>query len=428
VVHLNLIYVIIDGLGDRPVEELGNKTPLEAAATPNMDLLAKKGETGMMYTVGKGIAPESDVGVISILGYNPFKYHTGRGPLEALGSEVHMNDGDLALRCNFATLGSGNKIVDRRAGRNLTVEEATELSKVINDGVKFESYPANFEFKNTIGHRGVLVIRSERKPLSGNITNTDPAYSRVEGLGVAEVDVEMTLKRCTPLEETEKAIISAKLVNEFTQKSYLVLDKHDVNEKRVTQGKLKANLILTRDAGHLVPKFFNINERYGVRFTCLADMPVERGIAKLAGMHMVALPPPSEDIERDYVHRAEKVRHLLPQYNCLYLHIKGPDVPSHDGNPHLKKRLITAIDKYLFGKLLPKIKMEDHIICITADHSTPCELKAHSDDPVPLLVSGNKIEGDNVHKFSEKECRKGSLGILESGIELMPKLIACLKG
>jgi 2,3-bisphosphoglycerate-independent phosphoglycerate mutase len=406
---------------------LGNKTPLEAADTPNLDFLAEKGKTGLMNPVKKGVAPESDVAVISILGYDPFKYYTGRGPLEAWGSGVPMSNGDLVLRCNFATMSSEGKIIDRRAGRDLSTDEAAELSEAINERVRLSSYPADFEFRNTIGHRGVLVIRSKGKPLSSKITNTDPAYSRVGDISIAEAKVEIALKKCMPLDETDEAKISAELVNEFTQKSHEILEEHKVNKRRAAEGKLKANVILARDAGHLIPEFFNIDKKYGVRFACLADMPVERGIAKLAGMHLVDLPPPSRDIKRDCTIRVKKLFDLLPSYDCFYLHIKGPDEPGHDGNPNLKAQLIAAIDKYLFGALLPNIRLQDYIICVTADHSTPCKLKAHSDDPVPLLISGDKIKGDGVHKFSEKTCRNGSLGILERGTELMPMLMTFLK-
>jgi len=424
---LKLIYVVIDGMGDLPTEELGNKTPLEAAETPNMDFLAKNGKTGLMYTVGRGIAPESDVAVISILGYDPFKYSTGRGVLEAVGSDLTVKEGDLALRCNFATIEHENKIVDRRAGRDLTIKEATELSKAINNKVKLESYPVDFEIKNTVSHRGALVIRSKKKPLSSKITNTDPAYSRLDGIGVAKIQVEMILKKSEPMVDTEEAKISAELVNEFVQKSHLIMDRHDVNKKRVAEGKLKANLILTRDAGHLLPKFFNINDRYNVRFACLADMPIEVGISKLVGMHVIELPTPSHDLEKDCALRLKKLFDTLPLFNCFYIHIKGPDEPGHDGEVELKKKLIAIVDKHFFGKLLPKIKLEDHVICVTADHSTPCKLKTHSDDPVPILVSGGNIKGDGVDRFSERECKKGSLGVLEKGTELMPKLIAFLK-
>jgi len=424
---LKLIYVVIDGMGDLPTEELGNKTPLEAAETPYMDFLAKNGKTGLMYTVGRGIAPESDVAVISILGYDPFKYSTGRGVLEAVGAGLTVKEGDLALRCNFATIEHKNKIVDRRAGRDLTTKEATELSKAINNQVKLKSYPMDFEFRNTVSHRGALIIRSKEKSLSSKITNTDPAYSRLDGIGVAKIQVEMILKKSKPMVDTEEAKISADLINEFIQKSHLVMDRHEVNKKRVAEGKLKANLILTRDAGHLLPKFFNINDRYNVHFACLADMPIEIGISKLVGMHVIELPTPTNDLKKDCTLRLKKLFDALPIFDCFYIHIKGPDEPGHDGKVELKKKLIAIVDKHFFGKLLPKIKLEDHIICVTADHSTPCKLKTHSDDPVPILISGGKIKGDGVDGFSERECKKGSLGVLENGTELMPKLIAFLK-
>jgi len=425
--HLKLIFVVIDGMGDLPIEELGYKTPLEAADTPNMDFLAKTGKTGLMYTVGKSIAPESDVAVVSILGYDPFKYDVSRGAIEVLGADLTMKDGNLALRCNFATLGLNNTIIDRRVRRSLTTEEATELAKSINEQIQLESYPASFQFKNTISHRGALVIRSKEKKLSGNITNTDPAYTRIKGIGVAEPEAEMILKKCEPLEKTEEAKISANLVNEFTQKGMTILDNNKINKKRTKEGKLKANVILTRDAGHRLPKFPHLNQRYGFNFVCLVDMPVERGISKLAGMHMVDLPPPSENLEKDCKLRVEKLLVTLPSYDCFYIHIKGPDEPGHDGNFNLKTQLIAIVDKHFVGNMLQEINLDDHVICVTADHSTPCELKSHSDDPVPLLVSGNKIQADNVQKFSEKECKKGELNILLYGTRLMPKLITYLK-
>lgn len=414
-------------MGDRPIGGLGNKTPLEAAETPNMDLLAKNGKTGLMYTVAKGIAPESDVAVMSILGYDPFKYSTGRGVLEAVGAGVEVEDGALALRCNFATLGRGNRIIDRRAGRTLTTEEAKELSKAVREKVRLESHPADFEFVGTIGHRGVLVIRSRKGKLSSKITNTDPAYSRMEELGIAERTVEMVLKECEPMNRSEEAKISARLVNEFVKKSHEVLEGHEINKRRVTEGKLSANIILTRDAGHLLPRFFAINEKYNVRFACLVDMPIERGIAKLAGMQVVDLPPPSESLKEDCLLRVNKLLEVLPSHDCFYIHIKGVDEAGHDGDFRMKTQMISVIDRYLLGNLLREVCLENVIICVAADHSTPCELKTHSDDPVPLLISGNGIQGDNVQKFSERDCKKGSLGILERGTELMPKLIGFLK-
>ena len=415
-------------MGDLPIKSLGNKTPLETAETPNMDTLAKNGKIGLMYSVKKGVAPESDVAVISLLGYDPFKYSTGRGVIEAAGAGLNMKDGDLALRCNFATLGEGKTIIDRRVARSLSTEEATELSQAANEQVKLESYPATFEFKNTLGHRAVLLIKSKKKPLSSNITNSDPAYTIVNGLGVAKAEVEMVLQTCEPTDKTEASKVSASLVNEFIDKTHKLWDNHPVNLKRAAEGKLKANVVLTRDAGHLLPKFFNINKHYHVNFACLADMQAERGIAQLAGMDSTLLPPPSGNLQKDCEIRVKALLDILPKYDCFYIHLKGPDEPGHDGNCTLKTQIISAIDKYFFGPLLKQISLKDNLICITTDHATPCSLKVHSDTPVPVLISGDKIEGGGkAVKFSEKECAKGSLGTLDRGCELMPKLMEMLK-
>ena len=209
-----------------------------------------------MYTVKKGVAPESDVAVISLLGYDPFKYSTGRGVIEVAGAGLKMKNGDLALRCNFATLGQGKTIIDRRVARSLSTEEATVLTKAANEQVKLESYPATFEFKNTLGHRAALLIKSKAKPLSGKITNSDPAYIIVNGLGVAKADVDMELKTCEPNEDTEAAKVSAGLVNEFIEKTHKLWESHPLNVKRVAEGKLKANVVLTRDAGDSASQIF----------------------------------------------------------------------------------------------------------------------------------------------------------------------------
>ena len=424
---MKLIYVAVDGVGDIPSKQLDNKTPLEVAETPNMDALAAKGKTGLMYTVGKGIAPESDAAVISLLGYDPFKYSTGRGVIEAVGAGLDMKDGDLALRCNFATLGEGKALVDRRAGRSLTTPEAIELAEATNKQIKLESYPATFEFKATLGHRAVVVIRSKDKPLSGKIYNSDPAYAIVNGLGVAQEKVDMTLKTVEALEDTEAAKNSAALVNELILKTHELWENHPTNIKRAKEGKLKANVLLTRDASSLLPKFFNINQHYNVNFAALADMHTELGIAKLAGMNATLLPPPSGNLQEDYNLRVKALLKALPEHDCFYIHLKGPDEPGHDGNYKLKTQIIEAVDKHFFGPLLKQISLKDNLICITADHATPCDLKIHSDTPVPLLISGDTTGNDKKVKFCERQCANGSLGTLEHAYTLMPKLMEIRK-
>ena len=414
-------------MGDLPISELGGKTPLEAAETPNMDFLAQNGKRGLMYSVGKGVAPESDVAVISLLGYDPLIYSTGRGIIEAVGAGLNVEDGDLALRCNFATMGQGDKILDRRVARTLTTEEAKELSDFANEEVKLETIHTTFEFRNTLGHRAALLIKNKGKPLSAKITNSDPAYYIKNGLGVASFNAKMILKKCKPMANTHEAKISANLVNEFIEKTRLIWENHPVNEKRSASGKLKANVVLTRDAGDSLPKFFDINQKYNLRFAALVDMHVERGITELAGMHTILLPPPTKKLEEDYKIRVEKLVAMLPNYDCFYIHLKGPDEPGHDGDCHLKTRVISAIDKHFFGRLLDEISVQDYIICITTDHATPCVLRVHSDTPVPVLIADGKKESAETVKFSEQSCREGKLGIVAHGYELMPQLVGLLR-
>ena len=423
-----LLYIVLDGLGDRPIPEFGGKTPLEVAETPNLDRLAEQGRLGLMYTVSAGIAPESDVAVISILGYDPARFYTGRGPLEAFGSGMKMTKGELALRCNFATVDKNNKILDRRVGRNLSASEAAELSKSINSEISLETVPSNFEFKSTIGHRGVLVIRRIGGTLSGEIGNTDPAYARVKGFGVAESkqDAEAFVNKCEPLDNSYEAQISAGLVNEFTQKTRILLDNHPVNSKREQSGKLKANAILSRDAGDRLPDLFNINKNFDADFACLVEMPVEKGIAVLAGMTTIELPPPSGNLSIDSQLKADELCGNLQYHDCFYVHIKGPDEPAHDGDFELKRKSIETIDRDFFGKIFDVLDLKKTLVCVTADHATPCKMKTHSDDPVPLLIAGRNLQKDGVGRFCEKNCAKGSLGIIPIGSNLMPLLMSML--
>ncbi|MDR2700132.1 MAG: 2,3-bisphosphoglycerate-independent phosphoglycerate mutase [Nitrososphaerota archaeon] len=420
---MKLIYVAIDGMGDLPIKALDNKTPLEAAETPNLNALAQNGKTGLMYTVGQGIAPESDAAVISLLGYDPFKYSTGRGAIEAFGAGIAMKNGDVALRCNFATVSKDDTLIDRRAGRTLTTSEATELANITNQQIKLETYPAAFEFKATLGHRAVLVLRSKDKPLSGKIYNSDPAYAIVNGLGVAQAKVDMSLKTVEALEDTEAAKNAATLTNELIDKTHKLWEEHPINKKRAAEGKLKANILLTRDASSTVPIFFNINQQYNANFAALADMHTELGIAKLAGMDATLLPPPSGNLQYDYDVRVKTLVAMLPKHDCFYIHLKGPDEPGHDGDYKLKTQIITAVDKYFFGPLLKQVSLKDILFCVTTDHATPCDLKIHSDTPVPLLISGNSLGNENGVKFCERECTKGNLGLLEHAYTLMPKLM-----
>jgi 2,3-bisphosphoglycerate-independent phosphoglycerate mutase len=416
----HVLYILLDGLGDRPVAEFGNRTPLEAANRPKMDALARGGRSGVVYTVGRGIAPESDVAVISMLGYDPHKTYTGRGPIEVFGSGMSMENGDLAVRCNFATFSSDFTIIDRRCGRSLTTEEARVLADAINSEVTLESHPAEFEFRSTVGHRGVLLIRCKEGKLSGNISNTDPAYLKKGGMGIALETFENKVQNAAPLDGSEEARRAADLLNEFTRKSYQVLESHPINMDRKAHGKPPANGILGRDAGSSLPNFTPVTDLYGMEFAALVEMPVERGIALLCGMDTVDLPKSTGDLSLDYEKRAELASELIQCYGGVYIHIKGPDEPAHDGDCAKKRRSIEMIDEHFFGHL--HLDLDSTAVVVTADHSTPCSLRAHSDDPVPLIVAGAGIGTDGTAEFGESECRKGSLGEID-GVDLLKRVI-----
>jgi 2,3-bisphosphoglycerate-independent phosphoglycerate mutase len=416
-----LLYVCLDGLGDDPIPEFGNRTPLEAAATPFLDSLAAGGRTGSVVTVGAGIAPESDIAVFAILGYDPREEHPGRGVVEALGSGMDFTDGDLAYRVNFATA-EGPVIIDRRVGRDLSSEEAGALAQEVNDKVTLPG--ATFELRPTVEHRGALVIRSRSGPLSAAVTNTDPAYRKEGSLGVALETFESEVARCEPLEDTEEARRAADLTNAFVEGAAKVLDASAVNEARRHAGRLPGNLILTRDAGDHVPKLQSIKERFGPAWGCFVEMPVERGIALLLGMEPVEAPRLIADGE--YAQWAALAAEALGGFDALYVHLKGPDVPAHDGRAEDKREVIETIDRAFFGEVLPLLDLGRTVIAVTADHSTSCVRKAHTAEPVPLIVCGGPVRPDATGGFGERAASGGSLGQLR-GVDVLPRLIEVLR-
>jgi 2,3-bisphosphoglycerate-independent phosphoglycerate mutase len=420
-----IMYVILDGLGDDPLDELNGRTPLEAAATPHLDSLARRGRNGYVTTVGEGIAPESDIAVFAILGYDPHEHHTGRGPIEAVGAGIDMLDGDLAYRVNFATVeadGEGWEIIDRRVGRDLSSDEAQALAEEVQNEVSLED--VQFDFRATVGHRGVLVLRSSRGPLSAEVENSDPAYGRQGSLGVAKETFDNRVVTVTPVEghgDNEAAVRAADITNRWLTAAFGVLEESPTNTKRRSAGKLPGNFILTRDGGDHLPKLTPFVDKFGPRMGCFVEMPVEMGIARLTGMGEVEAPtgiPESEQYQR----WAELALGAINDYDGLYIHIKGPDVPAHDGDYEAKVRNIEAIDSIFFAALLEGLDLGQTIVAVTADHSTSCARKAHTDGPVPLLVAGGSVVSDGVETYGEKASREGAIGHLR-GPEIMPTLM-----
>jgi 2,3-bisphosphoglycerate-independent phosphoglycerate mutase len=418
-----LLYVCLDGLGDDPVPEFDDLTPLEAAPTPMLDGLAARGRTGSVVTVGPGIAPESDIAVFAILGYDPKEEHPGRGVVEAVGVGMDFRDGDLAYRVNFATA-EWPRILDRRVGRDLTSDESHALADEVNE--KLDLPGTSFRLQATVEHRGTLVIRTDDgSPLSSEVTNTDPAYRKEGSLGVALETFEPEVVRCEPIEDSEPARRAAELTNAFVEGSARILDASAVNARRREQGKLPGNVILTRDGGDHRPRLEPIEQRFGPAWGCFVEMPVERGIATLLGMAPVDAPRlVGED---DYARWAELAAEALDGYQALYVHIKGPDVPAHDGRASDKRDVIELIDRAFFAEVLPRLDTRETIVAVTADHSTSCVRKAHTADPVPLVVSGGGVPSDGSIAFGERACARGSLGELR-GVDILPRLSELLRG
>ena len=404
-----MVYVLLDGVGDLPHPNLVGKTPLDAASTPNLDRLAKNGTMGQVITVGKGIAPESDIAVFNMLGYK-FKHddYAGRGVVEAIGIGIDFKDGDLALRGNFATLNGNGVIIDRRAGRNIEKQDTEAVSKEIEEKIKFSDENATAIITPTIGHRLVIRIRSDCT-LSSNISNTDPAYGRVDGMGIARAVTDfLKIEKCLPLDEESHTKLASKLVNELTEQSLDIMKKSKVNERRKENDKKLLNGILLRDAGNIYPKVTPINDLHSMKFSCIVDMPVEIGISKILKMKTY-----DAGGRTDYEEKAKVAAKAMDEQNAVYVHLKGPDEFGHDGDAQGKMENIEEIDKRFFGTLLDNIDSSKVAVIVSADHSTPCINKGHSADPVPLLISGDMVTNDDTQRFTETEAKKGRIGLID---------------
>lgn len=418
-----MVYVLLDGVGDLPHPDLKGATPLSFAKTPNLDKIARNGAIGEVVSVGKGIAPQSDIAVFNMLGYKfVHEDYVGRGVIEAIGIGIDFRDGDLALRGNFCTVNDDGIITDRRAGRKIEKEDGLGVALEIERHIKFSNPKASVVVAPTIGHRVVVRIRCEGEHLSSEISNTDPAYGRIAGMGVAKaVGDYLKIERCLPLNESLGAKLSATLVNEFTEQSTAIMNKSEINKKRKKEGKKSLNSILLRDAGNRFPKLVPINEMHAMNFSCIVDMPVEIGISNVLKMKTF-----NAGGINDYEEKARVAAKAMQTQNAIYVHIKGPDEFGHDGDAIGKMKNIEEIDKRFFGTLLDNIDTSKVAIVISADHSTPCINKGHSADPVPVLVSGDLVKKDGTARFTEQDAKKGKIGLL-AGADVIKTAIQLIK-
>lgn len=392
------IFVVLDGVADQTCSKLKDKTPLEYAKTPNLDFFASKSEIYNCFPIAEGIAPQSSSGLVSLLG-GDFRDHP-RGVLEAVGAGVHFNDGDLALRVNFATIDNLNnmKLIDRRAGRTLTNNEAIELTNEINSKLKL---PFKFELIHTIGHRGVLIFRGV---FSDKITNVDPSYE--DGLSVESAKEIIEFSK--PTEDSRRSILTADLINTFIRKSYVILENHSININRKKKGFFPANFLLCRDAGIGPVKTRKLN---GI-WMGLGYMPLEIGVAKVFGMRISSFGKIAMDKEDFYDHAEQVLSTAIKKsievinsqkdiVDYFYIHFKETDLPGHDNKPLQKVKFIEMIDKDFFGILRNMVL--DFKMVVTADHTTSCRMKSHTSDPVPALFFDSKYDKKSNLRFIEKD-------------------------
>ncbi|MCS7112772.1 MAG: 2,3-bisphosphoglycerate-independent phosphoglycerate mutase [Nitrososphaerota archaeon] len=398
---MKIVLIICDGLGDRPIKDIGFRTPLEASRKPSMDFIAANGICGIMDPIAPGVRPGSAPAHLAIFGYNPYECYRGRGVFEALGLGVDVKPGDLTFRVNLATVDGNLTVIDRRAGR-IGSDDSSMLFRLLNEelripGVEVYFYPG-------VEHRGVLVIRGEG--LSWMVSDTDPERDGA------------SISMCRPLDESIEARRTAELVNRISIDAHRILSKSEVNRRRASEGKLQANAILVRGAS-FYEHVSRIDERYGLKACCIAGGPLYKGVARYLGMDVIEVKGATGTYESDFKAKVEACTRSLENYDLVYLHFKATDLAGEDGNYRRKIEMIERIDDALY-RIIDRV--EDCIITLTADHSTPCSIRTHSADPVPVAIAGPDIRVDDVGRFEERLCAKGGLNRIR-GLDLMPILL-----
>lgn len=377
-----IILIVLDGVGGLPKN---GKTELESAKTPNLDDLAKKSACGLTIPVLPGITPGSGPAHLALFGYDPIKYQIKRGVLEACGLGIELGKGDVAVRGNFATLKDG-KIVDRRAGR-IPSEECKRLCELINSElepiseVQLTLYPGE-------EHRFVLLMRGER--LSDEIEDADP---QKEGLPP---------KKANPL--SDEAKFTANVVNSFIER---------VNE--ILKNSPPANTVLLRGFSKY-PSIPSMQELYLLTPVAIAHYPMYKGLAKIVGMDVIDVGPSLRELY-------EALKESYRKYDFFYLHVKKSDSFGEDGNFDGKVKIIEEFDS-----IVPDIlSLNPDVLVITSDHSTPATFKAHSWHPNPFLLHSKWERYGDSQRFTEKECGKGSLGIIYAKDAILLMLANALK-
>jgi len=385
---MKYLILVADGMADNPLDELDGRTPLEAASTPNLDAIARKGAGGYLRTIPSGMGPGSDIANLSILGYDPRTCYTGRGPLEAAAMGVELGSGEMAFRCNLITEREG--VIEDYSAGHISSSEAAELMEALNK--RFDLG----RFYSGVSYRNIFVTTV----LSG-IESTPPhdvMGGRIE---------EHLIRGSGPM---------VRRLNEMILESRKVLEAHPVNLERRRRGLRPANMIWLWGEG-VPPELESFERKHGLRGGVISAVDLVKGIAIYAGMTVLDVPGATGLVDTNWEGKAEQAISGLETLDLIYIHVEAIDEASHAGDVELKVRAIEEMDRRLLGRLLDRLSFECRL-AVLPDHYTPLSLRTHTAQPVPFVISPAKA-GKRLRCYSEAEIKaKGRLGLKE-GQELM---------
>lgn len=383
---MKYLLVLGDGMADEPLPELGDRTPLEYAETPNMDRIAREGACGMLRTIPDGFEPGSDIANLSVLGYDPGRYYTGRGPLEAMSMGIPLRDDDVAYRCNITTVVDG-RMADFSAG-HISTGESRDLLAVLGEKV-----PGVF-FKEGISYRNLLVLSH------GKGSETTPPHD------IVGQEIGPYLPRGS----------DAPVLIHCIDESIRVFTGHPVNKARISEGKPPATQIWPWSGGKR-PALPLFRDKYGKSGGMISAVDLLNGIARCAGMDVIRVPGATGYLDTDYHAKARYAIDALNHLDFLYLHVEAPDEAGHLGSVDEKVNAIERVDEML------GIIMEEFsgVIAVLPDHPTPIRVKTHTRDPVPFAIMGQKT--DNTSCYSEREATKGGYGTINA-VDFLPLLFS----
>ncbi len=400
---MKYIVIIGDGMADRPIEELDEKTPLQAAFTPNMDRLARTGIIGKVRTIPHGFSPGSDVANLSILGYNPAQYYPGRAPLEAVSMGVQLDNTDVAFRCNLVTLKYSRKrdraILEDYCAGHISTEEAGELINALNRELGDDS----ITFHPGISYRHLMVWKNGEYELEC-VPPHDIIGKEITGY--------------LPVGKGED------LIRNLMTMSVAVLEGHPVNRKRVSEGKLPANSIWLWGQG-MKPDISTFREKYGVSGALVSAVDLTKGLGIYAGFEILKVPGVTGYLDTNYMGKAEYALKALDKHDFVYIHVEAPDEAGHGGNYRDKIRAIEDFDALVVGTVIRGARsFEQYRILLMPDHPTPIEVRTHTADPVPFVIyDSTDVKNNAGVAFDESITERDGIVVIEEGYRLMDYFI-----